>query len=300
MSHPAAPKDLKRLQRFKFERILNEDTLTHSIIFLGYLPDSDEDDDVQAIIRIEKTALDPVQVPSIFQSLSGIDKVVLEQSTDIVRVHPQSEREHSDNGYPSYYSLVHLDVWLARTLQRTGRENQHHLPSYRGTCPKGEGFLSSSNGLCSAPVKYMRQEQLMVRETPELYDKIVKPYIDGFPASRTKWYSPFQITCLDIVNINLQRVDNILSGLSEKDKVLVSTPDYLILPDMKWDRKTVSSLYLVAIVQDRSIRTLRDLTKKHIGLLCNIRDIAQQTVLHKWGLERGSLRMYVHYQPSYC
>jgi m7GpppX diphosphatase len=187
MSHPATPKDLKSLQRFKFERILDEDTLTRSIVFLGYLPDSDEDEDVQAIIRIEKTPLDPVQVPSIFQSLSGIDKVQLEQSTDIVRVHPRSERDPSYNDHPCHYSLVHLDVWLAGPVQRTRCENQHYLPSDRGTCSKGEGFLSSRNGPGSALVKYMRQEQLIVHETPELYDKIVKPYIDGFPASRTKW-----------------------------------------------------------------------------------------------------------------
>jgi m7GpppX diphosphatase len=36
-------------------------------------------------------------------------------------------------------------------------------------------------------LQYTKQEQLIVRETPELYDKIVKPYIDAFPASRTQW-----------------------------------------------------------------------------------------------------------------
>ncbi|KAF7768343.1 hypothetical protein Agabi119p4_7586 [Agaricus bisporus var. burnettii] len=242
MSHPAAPKDLKSLHRFKFERILNEDTLTHTVIFLGYLPEPEEDEDVQAIVRIEKTAIDPVQVPSIFQSLSGIDKVELEQSTDI---------------------YTWMFGWLGPCRERDVKINI--------ICPATEVHVR----------KYMRQEQLMVRETPELYDKIVKPFIDGFPASRTKW------------------VENILSGLSEKNKVLVSTPDYLILPDMKWDRKTVSSLYLVAIVQDRSIRSLRDLTKKHLGLLQSIRHDAEQVVHRKWGLGKGSLRMYVHYQPSY-
>lgn len=109
-----------------------------------------------------------------------------------------------------------------------------------------------------------------------------------------------RIACFDVTNFHSSRVENILSGLSEKNKVLVSTPDYLILPDMKWDRKTISSLYLVAIVQDRSIRSLRDLTKKHLGLLQSIRHDAEQVVHRKWGLGKGSLRMYVHYQPSYC
>ena len=74
----------------------------------------------------------------------------------------------------------------------------------------------------------------------------------------------------------------------------------MILPDMKWDLKTVSSLYLVALVQDRSIRSLRDLRKRHVGLLSSIRSEAERVVQEKWGLGRGALRMYVHYQPSYC
>lgn len=69
---------------------------------------------------------------------------------------------------------------------------------------------------------------------------------------------------------------------------------------MKWDLKTVSSLYLVALVQDRSIRSLRDLRKRHVGLLSSIRSEAERVVREKWGLGRGALRMYVHYQPSYC
>ena len=28
----------------------------------------------------------------------------------------------------------------------------------------------------------------MVRETPELYEQVVKPYIAGLPASRLQWY----------------------------------------------------------------------------------------------------------------
>ena len=69
---------------------------------------------------------------------------------------------------------------------------------------------------------------------------------------------------------------------------------------MKWDLTTVSSLYLVALVQDRSIRSLRDLNRNHLGLLNGIRREASRIVKERWELGIGSLRMYVHYQPSYC
>jgi m7GpppX diphosphatase len=69
---------------------------------------------------------------------------------------------------------------------------------------------------------------------------------------------------------------------------------------MKWDLKTISSLYLVSIVKDRTIRSMRDLRKCHLGLLKDIRREAALIVYEKWGLGYGSLRIYVHYQPSYC
>ncbi|KAF9451823.1 scavenger mRNA decapping enzyme, partial [Macrolepiota fuliginosa MF-IS2] len=242
MSHSAAPKSLEALRNFKFERILDEDPLTHSIIFLGSLPDPEGDRDVQVIVRIEKTVLDPGQIPSIFHSLSGIERVQLEQSTDI---------------------YTWMFGWLGPGRERDVKINI--------ICPATEVHIR----------KYTKQEQLIVRETPELYERIVKPYIDAFPASRTKW------------------VENILDGLSEQEKVLVSTSDFVILPDMKWDLKTLSSLYLIAITRHRDIRSIRDLRKSHIGLLQNIRSEAEKVAEKKWGLGKGSLRMYVHYQPSY-
>lgn len=95
-------------------------------------------------------------------------------------------------------------------------------------------------------------------------------------------------------------MENILTGLSEQSKVLYSCPEFLILPDMKWDLKTISSLYLLAITQDRTIRSLRDLRKHHVGLLKSIRLEATRVVQTKWALGNGSLRMFIHYQPSYC
>jgi len=35
--------------------------------------------------------------------------------------------------------------------------------------------------------KYRRQKLVLVRETPELYETITRPFIEAFPASRTEW-----------------------------------------------------------------------------------------------------------------
>ena len=100
------------------------------------------------------------------------------------------------------------------------------------------------------------------------------------------------------------RVYDILSGKSEAEKILYRDPSpehgYVILPDMKWDLTTVGSLYLVAIVLTDNIRSLRDLRKRHVPMLKNIQREATRVVKEKWGLGDGSLRFYIHYQPSYC
>ncbi|OCB84155.1 FACT complex subunit SPT16 [Sanghuangporus baumii] len=133
--------------------------------------------------------------------------------------------------------------------------------------------------------KYSSQSIIMVQETPELYEKIVKPFIQAFPPSRTHW------------------VENILTGVSEAEKVLYrdDSPEagFLIVPDMKWDLANTSTLYLVALSLNRKIRSLRDLNRHHLPMLKNIRREASRIVKERWGLEKGSLRFYVHYQPSY-
>lgn len=69
---------------------------------------------------------------------------------------------------------------------------------------------------------------------------------------------------------------------------------------MKWDLITIPALYLVAIANSRSIRSLRDLRKIHLPMLRSIRVEATRIVKEKWGLGDGATRFFVHYQPSYC
>ena len=100
------------------------------------------------------------------------------------------------------------------------------------------------------------------------------------------------------------RVIDILDGQSEADKVLYRDAHpqygYLLIPDMKWDLTTLASLYLTALALSPAIRTLRDLKKEHIPMLKSIRSEAHRLVSEKWGLGPGMLRLFVHYQPSYC
>lgn len=158
--------------------------------------------------------------------------------------------------------------------------------------------------------QYTTQRMIMVQETPSIYERVVRPFIDSFPPSRTQWLViPFVILLMLDINFHV-RVDDILTGKSEQDKVLFSCPEFLILPDMKWDLVTVSTLYLVAIARYRPVegrdgistrtRSMRDLRRADIPWLNKIRHEAGRIVQEKWQLPLGSLRCFIHYQPSYC
>lgn len=88
-------------------------------------------------------------------------------------------------------------------------------------------------------------------------------------------------------------------------------PDWLqqILPDLKWDQKTLSALYMTAIVRDPSLRSLRDLrpvkeNPQHSKLLCKIRDTGRQIAEKRYGLRARAgggeaVKCFLHYHPSY-
>lgn len=67
---------------------------------------------------------------------------------------------------------------------------------------------------------------------------------------------------------------NILEHKSEVDRIVFEDADpsvgFVLLPDLKWDGKDLKSLYLLALVHQRDIKSIRDLTADHLPLLQNI------------------------------
>jgi m7GpppX diphosphatase len=112
------------------------------------------------------------------------------------------------------------------------------------------------------------------------------------------------------------RVYNILDGVKEAERVVHLDKDpetgFVLVPDLKWDQTSMKALvsstklgeahyqYLTVLVQTKSIRSLRDLSPDHLPLLNKIRDTTRQVVKDKFGVEKDKIRLFVHYQPSYC
>ncbi|CAF9917166.1 MAG: hypothetical protein HETSPECPRED_003159 [Heterodermia speciosa] len=138
--------------------------------------------------------------------------------------------------------------------------------------------------------KYSPQAVRLVTESPEIYKSHIQPYMrKKRDEGRLNW------------------VFNILEGRTEQEDVILrdngqGSPEdaFLLLPDLNWDRKTVTSLHLLALVERRDIWSLRDLKKSHVQWLKHMREkMLDATVGLYKEIERDQLKLYVHYQPTY-
>lgn len=134
--------------------------------------------------------------------------------------------------------------------------------------------------------KYRTQNFRYVTETPDLYDKVVKPYIETQKGDRIQW------------------VYNILFHGKEAESVIYHDKDpesgFVLLPDMKWDKVSMDALYLIAIVNRLDVASVRDLNGSHLPFLKNLNEVVKTVTVTKFpDLERDQLRVFIHYQPSY-
>ncbi|KAL1925291.1 uncharacterized protein VTP21DRAFT_174 [Calcarisporiella thermophila] len=134
--------------------------------------------------------------------------------------------------------------------------------------------------------KYSAQSYHLFNETPEIYAQVVRPFIEAIPTSRIQW------------------VYNIIEEKAEVDSFVMHDRDpetgFVLVPDSKWDKKTLESLYLQVIVNRRDIASLRSLHSGHLPLLKNIREKVLKVVPATYpGVGPEQLRLFVHYQPSY-
>ncbi|XP_025081758.1 m7GpppX diphosphatase-like [Pomacea canaliculata] len=133
--------------------------------------------------------------------------------------------------------------------------------------------------------KYSEHPAFIVRETPELYATVTLP-------------------CLQASKFSTQWVSNILEKKSEADRIVFEDPDpetgFILLPDMKWNRTDLDSLYLVAIIHKHGIHSIRNLTAQQLPLLQNILDKGKAAIFDQFQVPASKLRIYFHYQPSYA
>lgn len=134
--------------------------------------------------------------------------------------------------------------------------------------------------------KYSPQGVRMVTETPEIYKDYIRPHMQrNRDAGRLDW------------------VFNVLDGRAEQEDVILRDSSigpeggFLVAPDLNWDRKTVTSLHVLGLVERRDLWSLRDLKKTHVEWLKRMREKMLDAVVGVYGekgVERDMLKLYMH------
>ena len=83
-----------------------------------------------------------------------------------------------------------------------------------------------------------------------------------------------QTVTLSYINEEKFTIDwvyNILEHKKESERIVYEDLDpetgFVLLPDFKWSCKQIEDLYLLAIVQRRNLKSIRDLNHRHLPLL---------------------------------
>ncbi|KAI5805131.1 HIT-like domain-containing protein [Geopyxis carbonaria] len=136
--------------------------------------------------------------------------------------------------------------------------------------------------------KYSSQNFRVITETPQIYRDLVKPFID---------------TKTEVGRLNW--VYNILEHKSESERIIIEDKDdregFILLPDLsKWDRRTMASMYTMAIINRRDVTSIRDLKKKDVPWLRRMQKKILEGLCQKFPeIEEDQIKLYIHYQPSY-
>ncbi|XP_033164651.1 m7GpppX diphosphatase [Drosophila mauritiana] len=253
MSEPVDSTEVKSpsydLSKFQLKRILTNNSVRKSISLLGTFPDLGTDD---AIVVFEKNAYRESDVAT--ASSEESPKKPSYFTADL-----KVDTEFINNIYGSFQVVPTRDLCSVKSTV---------------IYPATEKHIE----------KYSVSQKYLIRETPDLYQRITLPYLTSSQFS-------------------LEWVYNILEHKQETERIVYEDKDpktgFILLPDLKWDGRNVETLYLLGIVHKRDIKSLRDLNGSHLDLLRNVRQASKDAISKLYGINPNQLRMYFHYQPSF-
>lgn len=138
---------------------------------------------------------------------------------------------------------------------------------------------------------------VLVHETPELYNTVVKPYIKSI-----------------VDGGSLSWIQNVIEVKKEKERLLVDHADFIINVDTKWrshppplttprkewyNHPSTVDLYCLGIAKKSDITCVRDLRKEHVPMLKEMEKEGLDAIKAVYGVERDQIRVFVHYQPQF-
>lgn len=258
------------LHNFEFERVINEDTRLKRITLVGTV-NSQDNKPKRALIDIEWSSF-------------SMDIDFLSCLIDFLKNTMNSSQVHD---------IFQNDMWYGCHIMNIQPKT---FPSIKCdiVCPASDADI----------IKRSVQDIFMIKETPEMYQRIVHSFILSQPEDRTLWIQHIIDGTSEKESIYCHRrfvEQNKQLYMVESDNINHNT-GYIILPDSKWDRKTLSGLYLLGIIYDNqsTLYSIRDLHQPtHLFMLQSLLEDINHVILQQFGLNPNMIRIYFHYHPTF-
>jgi len=131
---------------------------------------------------------------------------------------------------------------------------------------------------------FTRATSVVIRETKLMYKNVTEKIIANTPLSRTKWIR-------DIFSHSP-------SSTQAKD-IFFENDQFLLVPDTKWDKRSLDELWCLAIVRNSNLRTVRDLGQDQLEELREIQNISLKQIHSKYDLNPNQIVGFIQYLPSF-
>ncbi|KFB51793.1 hypothetical protein ZHAS_00019946 [Anopheles sinensis] len=266
------------LSHFRTVRVLNNNSTHKSVALLGHFTNLSTEQ--YAIVVLEKRAFTEAQVTTAAPVTDGRNTPTQRENCAVV--------SESENESP----VADVEKSSSRTFfTSSSRLETEFINDIYGnfTCTV-DPALNRLKVTIVYPaaekhiVKYSVQKRYIIEETADLYKRITLPHLEQG-------------------QLSLEWLYNVLEHRKEKERIVFEDPcdenGFILLPDLKWDGKTVEQLYLLALVRRRDIRSLRDLTTSHLPLLRNVQSRGIAAIKERYGIGASELRIYLHYHPTF-
>jgi len=137
----------------------------------------------------------------------------------------------------------------------------------------------------------------LVKETPELYNTVTKPYIESI-----------------VSGDGLDWIEDIVQGKTNSNGVLFENDEYFLHIDTMWkshpdprttptedwfEHPSISDLHIVGMLKLSGIASLRDLRGEHVPLLRSMVADGLRIIHQLYGVDSDQVRVYIPYPPHY-
>ena len=133
--------------------------------------------------------------------------------------------------------------------------------------------------------KYSKSVFKLVKETPELVEKVTQPYVTAVPNTNWSW------------------IYNILDNNAEKEKTFFIDKDpengYTLCLDIATGSEIKENFHCLGLVERRDLLSLRDLNQSHLELLKKMGTEGRKKVGEFFDVPYDQIRCYFHYHPSF-